>query len=158
MRKAQWYPTASGFVVDIEHSPASSHFVRVSGQLRPFLVKLLVTLVANMICTGEFSGLMGVILPYDLLGGEGCAWWLYVPVRQTPCFFLLQHHQGSHQYPSLPGHCYSVCTEQPTAMDCALGWCLSLSEGAGCPLRPPAFPVRASPQPPQGAGIGSVSL
>lgn len=84
MRKAQWYPTASGFVVDIEHLPAPHHFVRVSGQLRPFLVKLLVTLVANMFCTGEFSWLMGAILPYDLLGEEARRGWLHVPVRQTP--------------------------------------------------------------------------
>lgn len=50
---------------------------------------------------------MGAILPHDLLGGAHGGW-LRVPVRQTPWFFLLQHHQGSHQYPSLPGHCYSV--------------------------------------------------
>lgn len=56
--------------MDIEHLPAPNHFVMVSGQLRPFIVKLVVTLVANVICAGEFSWLMGAILPHDLLWGH----------------------------------------------------------------------------------------
>lgn len=145
MRKAPWYPRASGFGVDIEHLPAPSHFVMVSGQLRPFLVKLIVTFVANIICTGEFIWLMGAILPHDLLGGHTGGG--YVSQLDKPHgFSCCSITRG---LASLPGHCYSVGTEQPTAMDSALGWCLSLSEGVGCSLRPPAFPVRASPTPPR---------
>lgn len=82
-------------------------------------MKLVVALVASMICTGEFSCSMGAILPHELMGAGGHR----VSQSDKPCGgFLLQHHQGSHQYPSLPGHCYSGGTEQPTAMDSAFGW------------------------------------
>lgn len=51
--------------------PVPSPLAVVSGQPRPFLVKLVVTLVAHSVCTGKFSQLMGVcILPCALFGGD----------------------------------------------------------------------------------------
>lgn len=74
------------------------------------------------------------------------------PGQPNPVFVSATSLWGSHRPPSLARHCHTAGAEQPTAVGFARGCCLSSSEGAGCPRRPPAPPVRASPSPPRGGG------
>lgn len=144
-------PRVSGFGVDAQHPPVPSCLVAVSGQLRPLLVKLVVTLVAHGICTGEFSWLTGdCILPCTLFRGGMVGW-----VSQAAKPYVCGSHSitlRSHQHPNLAGYLHAVPAGQPTGVGPALGRCSSPSGGGGCPLRPPAPPVRASPSPPRGSG------
>lgn len=85
--------------MDAQHLPVPGLLVTVSGQLRPFLAKLVVTLVALGICTGESSQLIGVcVLPCALFGGD---MGLHAPGSLTLCLWVPQHHPGVSLAPKL---------------------------------------------------------
>lgn len=90
---AQWDLRTPAFGADAQHLPVPGPLSEVSGQLRPFLAKLVVTLVSHSICTGEFSQLIGgCVLPCALFGGD--SGWPRVLGSQTPCLSVPQHHSG----------------------------------------------------------------